>query len=167
MLVAPDDAAAADLGATPLFSPSARRRDVVKLLLEGEAGVNSAANAYTARAGAGLRLCDFVELTARASPQPFNGAQHLLYGGRIGLHIDGDGDPLTAFAVGGELVGRAFDGGSLMQLGLVVGPRLGIGDRLFASALLSPSLVWWKGFADRGDGYAGQLLITVELGVGL
>ena len=178
VLVAPDGAGATTLHATPLFSAPAVRRDMIKLVVAGEAGVGDD-GVFTGGVGAGIRLGDFVELTARARVLPFDvdsvdgttplaGPPHLLYGGRFALHIDRDGDPLTAFVVGGEVVGTTIgDTGSLTQAAFLLGPRFGIGQKMYASLLLSPSLVSWSGLASRADGSAGQLTINAELGFGL
>src|SRR5205823_7526438 len=71
VLVAPGDAGATTLRAAPLFSGAAVRRDMIKLLVEGEAGFGTG-GVFAGGAGAGIRLGDFVELTARARVLPFD-----------------------------------------------------------------------------------------------
>jgi hypothetical protein len=177
------DAGAEDeRAATPLFTARAQRRDVVKLVLAGEAGMTSGST-VTGGAGVGLRLLDFVELTARtrtlafdeASPTSGNGGeiaesppQHLLFGGRLAVHIDADGDPRTSFVVGAEvLAGKLGSGGDLTDLGFVLGPRFGLGDKMFASLLFAPSLLLARGSAAGPDFAVGQLMVNLELGFGL
>lgn len=176
---------ATELATTPLFTESARRRDDFKLVLAGEAGLSNEAG-FTGSLGAGFRLADFVEITGHARLLFFDetaalspgesaiasassvgtGTPHLLFGGRLAFHIDGDGDPRTAFVLGGEtLAGSLEHAGTLWQLGAVMGPRFGIGDKLFASLLFTPSLL----VADTPDGASaiGQVLFTAELGFDL
>lgn len=167
-------------GATPLFTARARRRDIVKLVLSGEAGTTSDST-FTGGAGVGLRFHDFVELTARTRALAFDEAptlgsgggpesppQHLLFGGRLALHIDTDGDPLTAFVVGAEILGgRLGTGADLTDVGFVLGPRFGLGDKMFASLLLAPSLLLARGNPGGPDLAVGQVMFSVELGFGL
>jgi hypothetical protein len=146
------DPASADetLAASPLFTPGAQRRDVAKLLLsvdsawDGHAGITGAA-------GLGVRLFDFVELGARArvlhlgvgtvdgeAPAP----AHLLFGGRLAFHIDGDAQPLTALMLGAEvLAGRDSDNRTITMTTLSVGPRFGIGRKTFLGLLFQPSYI--------------------------
>jgi hypothetical protein len=178
VLVAGGGATAGTLRTTPLFTGEAVRRDMIKFLVAGEGGVTSDST-FAGALGVGLRLSDFVELSARARVVTFDegsgpyggpspGSPHLLYGGRLALHIDPDGDPLLAFVAGGEVVGNTIgDYGSLTQAAFVFGPRFGIGQKAFASLLLEPSLIVWSGLPNRPDGSAGQLTINLEVGFGL
>jgi len=176
VLLAPDEPSAT-VRVTPLFSARARRRDAFKLVLEGEAGVTTE-GAFTGAAGIGARLGDFLELTARArslslaAPALYGGpapspAQHLLFGGRMGLHIDTDGNPLTAFVFGGEVLAGQVDGQTVTELGLVLGPRFGIGDKMFASLLVTPSVLLTSGQPGRSDTATMQMLFTGEIGFDL
>jgi hypothetical protein len=159
---------AGTLVATPLFTGAARRRDAVKAVLAGEAGV-TVDGLGTGAAGVGLRLGDFVELTARLRALPYGDRQvgpapiNLLYGGRLALHIDGDGDRRTAFVFGGELLGgETRDGTSLTQGSLILGPRFGITEKTFASLLFAPS------FLNPGNGpVTGQMMFSAEFGFDL
>ena len=160
------------LEATPLFTGSARRRDEVKFVLTAEAGLTMDALG-TGAAGAGLRLSDFVELSARVRVLPYDDRPvdqragstpiSLLYGGRLALHIDGDGDRRTAFVFGGEMLGGSTAGGtSLMQGSLIFGPRVGITQKTFASLLFEPS------FLSPGNGpVTGQMIFSAEFGFDL
>jgi hypothetical protein len=160
------------VAATPLFTGSARRRDEIKFVFAGEAGLTDE-GIGTGSAGLGLRLADFVELTARLRVLPYDARPayqqvgpppvNFLWGGRVVFHMDGDGDRRTAFVFGGELLGgTAPDGTSLLQGSLILGPRVGITDKTFASLLFAPS------FVDPGNApAAGQLMFSLELGFDL
>jgi hypothetical protein len=176
VLLTPDEPGAT-VRATPLFSARARRRDAIKLVLEGEAGV-TADGAFTGAAGLGARLGDFLELTARvrslslAAPAPPGWAapsptQHLLVGGRLGLHIDTDGNPLTAFVLGGEMLGGQIDGQSVTELAFLLGPRVGIGDKMFASLLFTPTVLLTAGQPGQSGSTTLQMLFTGEIGFDL
>ena len=165
----------ADGTATPLFSGAARRRDKIKLVLAGEAGMTSD-GAWTGAAGAGIRISDFVELTARVRALPFNDMQTagspapvgFLYGGRLVLHIDGDGDPRTEFVFGGELLdGSTSDGTSLLQGSLIAGPRFGITNKTFVSLLVAPSFLAPSGSPWGHNQTVGQFLFSAEFGFDL
>lgn len=194
----PDDRVAALLAAgpshgrgalVPLFSDRARRRDDLKLVLSGEGGITGTGT-FTGGLGLGLRLFDFVELTARVRALPFAEATlaeatadspsltaaavpssswpRLLFGGRAALHVDGDGDPHSAFVLGGEfLAGHLASGAELTELGLVIGPRIGIGDTAFVSLLFTPSLLLIGDGPGAVASTAGQFMLTAELGFGL
>ena len=127
----------------------------------------------TGSAGLGFRAGDFVELSARLRALPFDntlastqGASsaapvNLLYGGRLALHIDGDGDRRTAFVFGGEVLGGSLrDGTALTELGFVLGPRFGITDKMFASLLLAPSLLIPASSPYGEPSTVGQIMIT-------
>jgi hypothetical protein len=163
---------AGTLAAAPLFTGAARRRDQIKLILAGEGGVTTDGFG-TGGAGIGFRAGDFVELTARVRVLPYDDRPaylqvgrapiNLLYGGRLALHIDGDGDRRTAFVFGGELLGgTTADGSSLMQGSAILGPRFGITDKTFASLLFQPS------FLNPGNGpVTGQMMFSAEFGFDL
>ena len=169
-------------GTVPLFSSSARRRDRIKLILAGEAGLDGASG-VTASVGAGIRICDFVELTGRlralslggdSSVVPTDGMSvvsptvGLLGGLRLALHIDPDGNPVTSFVVGAEILGGSRGGGpSVTELGFVLGPRIGITDKAFVSLLVAPSLLTTKGTNDRPGGTTGQVMVSAEMGFDL
>ena len=92
----------------------------------------------------------------------------LLYGGRLVFHIDGDGDRRTAFVFGGEVLGGALRDGTFMtELALVLGPRFGITDKMFASVLLTPYFV----IPDRSPygerSTVGRVMVTAEFGFAL
>jgi hypothetical protein len=156
------------VAATPLFTGAARRRDTLKLVLAGEAGVTSEGG-RTGAAGAGVRLGDFIEVTARvralgyAAPAATSAPLRLLYGARFAFHLDGDGDRRSAFVLGGELLsGTAPDGASLVQGSLIVGPRFGITERTFASLLVAPSFL-----SASNRPTAGQVTVSLEFGFDL
>jgi len=163
---------AGTLAATPLFTGAARRRDVIKFVFAGEAGLTTDGFG-TGGVGAGLRLGDFVELTARlrllpfddrpANPQTGSAAINLLYGGRLAFHVDGDGDRRLAFVMGGELVGGTMpDGTSLTQGSLFLGPRVGLTEKTFASLLFGGS------FVNPGNSpVTGQMMLSAEFGFDL
>jgi hypothetical protein len=178
VLVSADGTAGA-LAVRPLFSPEARRRDSFKLIVAGDGGLSGDGSTLTASAGVGLRLGDFVELTVRMRALAFDDTPLLmrgpsyttptnfLFGGRLALHIDGDGDARTAFVVGGEVLGGSLaDGASLTELAFVLGPRFAITNKTFASLLLAPSLL-----VQRGSPYdastTGQVMLSLELGFDL
>jgi hypothetical protein len=158
--------------ATPLFTGAARRRDAVKLVLAGEAGLTSD-GLGTGAAGVGLRLRDFVELTARVRALPYDDRPayqqvgpapvSFLWGGRLAFHMDGDGDRRTAFLFGVELLGGATpDGASLLQGSLILGPRVGITEKTFVSLLFAPSFV-----SPGNSPTTGQVIGSLELGFDL
>jgi len=163
---------AGTLAATPLFTGAARRRDALKLVLAGEGGVTSD-GIGTGGAGVGIRAGDFVELTARLRLLPYDDRSfdlrsghapiNVLYGGRLAFHIDGDGDRRTAFVFGGELVGGTTPAGSsLLQGSLILGPRIGITQKTFASLLFEPS------FLSPGNApTTGQMMFSAEFGFDL
>ena len=166
------------LAATPLFSGAARRREAFKFVFAGEAGLTGDGG-MTGSAGLGFRAGDLVELSARLRAIPFDetltgmgtssaSPLNLLYGGRLALHIDGDGDRRTAFVFGGEILGGMLrDGTFMMELAFVLGPRFGITDKMFASLLLTPSLL----IPDRSPygerATVGQVMFTAEFGFAL
>jgi hypothetical protein len=165
------DGPAGTIAATPLFTGAARRRDQIKLVLAGDAGLTTDAIG-TGAAGAGIRLGDFVELTARLRllpyddrpvPQAGTAPINLLYGARLALHIDGDGDRRTAFVLGGEVVGGTAPGGSsLTQGSLIFGPRFGLTDKTFASLLFQPF------FLNQSNGpLTGGAMFSAEFGFDL
>lgn len=168
---------AGTVAATPLFTGAARRRDAVKLVLAGEAGVTNDGMG-TGAVGAGLRVADFIELTARVralryddrSTDPYAGDTQagsvpisLLYGARLAFHIDGDGDRRAACVLGGELLsGMGPDGSSLYQGSLILGPRFGMTEKSFVSLLVAP------GFISSSHGpTTGQVMFSAELGFDL
>jgi hypothetical protein len=166
------DGPAGTIAATPLFTGAARRREAIKLVLAGEAGVTTD-GIGTGGASVGLRFGDFVELTARLRALPYDDRSvnmqagrapiNLLYGGRLALHIDGDGDRRTAFVFGGELLGGTTpDGASLIQGSLVMGPRVGITDKTFASLLFQPSFL-----SPAYGPTTGQMMFSAEFGFDL
>jgi len=166
------DGPAGTIAATPLFTGAARRRDQIKLLLSGEAGVTTD-GVGTAAAGVGVRVSDFVELSARLRALPYDDRPFdqqvgrtpiaLLYGGRLALHIDGDGDRRTAFLFGGELLmGESSEGASLTQGSLIIGPRFGITEKTFASLLFEPSFL-----NPSNHPVTGQMMFCAEFGFDL
>jgi hypothetical protein len=170
---------AGTLAATPLFTEAARRREACKLILAAEAG-GDGNGGLTGSAGAGFRFGDFLELTARLRALSFDDTPlwmrsasasapvSLLYGGRAAFHIDGDGDRRTAFVLGGEVLGGSLsDGTSLTEVGLVLGPRFGITDKMFASFLLAPSLIVPRDSPYGGLSTVGQVMFSAEIGFGL
>ena len=176
VLVSADGSGGA-LGVTPLFSGAARRREAVKFVFAGEAG-STGDGGLTGSVGLGFRAGDFVELSARLRALPFDntlasGASsaapvNLLYGGRLALHIDGDGDRRTAFVFGGEVLGGSLrDGTALTELGFVLGPRFGITEKMFASFLLAPSLLIPASSRYGEPSAVGQVMITAEFGFAL
>lgn len=162
----------------PLFTSSARRRDQVKVVLGGDFGVESAEDmTFTGSAGVGLRLFDFLEVTGRVRSVTFDDwgpaagagspgtglSRHLLGGGRLSLHLDADGNPATAFVAGGEvLAGSLEGGGTLTELGFVLGPRYGLTDKLFASFLFAPSILISSN-TGTVDHSRGRLMFCAEL----
>jgi hypothetical protein len=92
---------------------------------------------------------------------------NLLFGARLALHIDGDGDPRFAFLVGGEVLGGSLaDGASLTELAFVLGPRVGITNKSFASLLLAPSVLVTSG-SPYDSSSTGKVMLTLELGFDL
>ena len=173
------DGTGGELGVTPLFSGAARRRESFKLVFAGEGGVTGSGG-LTGSAGVGFRAGDFVELSARIRALPSadtlawtQGALsaapvNLLYGGRLALHIDGDGDRRTAFVAGGELLfGSIRDVTTLTQLGFVLGPRFGITDKTFASILFVPSLLIPDSSPNGERSTVGQFMVSAEFGFAL
>ena len=166
------DGPAGTLAATPLFTGAARRRDQIKLLVSGEAGLTTD-GVGTGAAGVGVRVSDFVELSARLRALPYDDRPFdqqvgrspisLLYGGRLALHIDGDGDRRTAFLFGGELLmGQSSEGASLTQGSLIIGPRFGITEKTFASLLFEPSFL-----NPSNHPVMGQMMFCAEFGFDL
>ena len=166
------DGPAGTLAATPLFTGAARRRDQIKLVLSGEAGVTTD-GVGTGGAGVGVRISDFVELGARLRALPYDDRPvdlqagrvpiALLYGGRLALHIDGDGDRRTAFVFGGELLmGESTEGASLTQGSLIFGPRFGITEKTVASLLFEPSFL-----NPSNHPVMGQMMFCAEFGFDL
>lgn len=166
------------LAATPLFSEAARRRETIKLLVAVEGGITSE-GAGTGALGLGIRLGDYVELSARARALPYDdrpawmnldiatSSIQFLYGGRAALHIDGDGDRRLAGVFGAELLGGSMpDGTSLTQGSLILGPRFGLTSKTFASLLFAPSFVSTSG-SPYGDQTIGQVMFSAELGFDL
>jgi hypothetical protein len=148
------DPAGADaaLAASPLFTDSARRRDIAKLLLSVDSAWDGGTG-ITSGLGVGVRLFDFWELSGRVRGLHLGAGNvegdvstrapvHLLAGGRLGLHIDGDGQPLSALTMNMELLaGKADEARSLTALSLSIGPRFGLGRKTFVSLLFSPTYV--------------------------
>jgi hypothetical protein len=177
VLVSADGSGGA-LGVTPLFSGAARRREAFKFVFAGEAGLTGDGG-LTGSVGLGFRAGDFVELSARlralpfdntlaSTPGAFSTPVNLLYGARLVLHIDGDGDRRTAFVFGGEALGGTLrDGTALTELGFVLGPRFGISEKMFASILLAPSLLIPAGSSYGEPSPVGQIMITAEFGFAL
>jgi len=127
----------------------------------------------TGAAGVGVRVSDFVELSARLRALPYDDRPFdqqvgrspisLLYGGRLALHIDGDGDRRTAFLFGGELLmGQSSEGASLTQGSLIIGPRFGITEKTFASLLFEPSFL-----NPSNHPVMGQMMFCAEFGFDL
>lgn len=183
--------------AAPLFTPGALRRDELKVILGGDFGIESKDATFTGSVGAGLRLFDFLEITGRLRSVTFDDrsaagtgpvvnagaagagaaggavgdgpalARHLLGGARLSLHLDSDGNPLTAFVVGGEiLTGSTVTGGTLTEIGFVLGPRFGIGEKTFASLLFEPSLLASSN-TGTADHTRGRVMFCAELGFDL
>jgi hypothetical protein len=171
-VLVPADGPAGTLAATPLFTGAARRRDQIKLIVAGEAGVTTD-EIGTGSVGAGVRVGDFFELTGRLRTLQYDdrsfdlhvgsGPIALLYGARLALHIDGDGDRRTAFVFGGEMLGGATPGGaSVTQGSLIFGPRIGITDKTFASLLFQPSFL-----NPSNHPVMGQMMFSAEFGFDL
>jgi hypothetical protein len=171
MLLPPEAAAPTD--GRPLFSARARRRALIKLVVSGDVGLSQAGSG-TGGGGLGLRLFDFVDVTARlrAVTSGADEQTRLLAGGRLALHVDSDAQPLTALTMGFELFAGSTEGGSsLLMVSLPVGPRVsfgGGGGVGFASLLLSPGLVYTGGaLPDRQRATAAQVVASLELGLAL
>jgi hypothetical protein len=172
MLLEPGASAPTD--GRPLFTPRARRRDLIRLIAAGDLALSRDAGLAGGGGGVGIRVCEFVELTARLRAVEHAGATRLLGGGRLSLHVDSDARPLTALTLGMEVLGRpgggGGDGGAVMTLAFPAGPRLGFGPGGlgFASVLVSPSFVFDMGDApDHRRTTTFQLLASLELGLAL
>jgi hypothetical protein len=120
-------------GAT-LFTASARRRAIIKVL--GSADVGATFKGDLAAGGTlGVRFRNFYELSLVGREVSWNGAgtgrsNSMVGGAAIGLHVDGDGDPRFAFAFGADISGSR-GATSLTLVTLKWGPRFGLGDSLF------------------------------------
>jgi hypothetical protein len=170
MLLEPGAGAPTD--GRPVFTPWARRRDLIRLIAAGDLAWSRDAGLAGGGGGLGMRVCDFVELTARLRAFEHAGGTRLLGGGRLSLHVDSDARPLTALTLGMEVLGRPGGGGDgdVVTLAFPAGPRLGFGPGGlgFASVLVSPGFVFDMGAApDRRRTTTFQLLASLELGLAL
>jgi hypothetical protein len=155
-----------DADPQPLFSPSGRRRAVVKLVAETGGGVTNAKD-WFADGSLRLRFLDFFEVgglireVSLASDGKHPQRQSTpLVGLAAGLHIDGDGDPRFAFYLGFEFLGGR---GGAQMLSLVLAPRIGLGRGVFVAVPVGATSVCHDdpqgACADHGASYFGGLRV--------
>jgi hypothetical protein len=127
------DATAADLAATPLFTPEARRRDQVLFTVSTEAGLDAGLTpSPVAGVAAGLRLGNFfdAQLGARASLTPATEMQPAQVRSvpflRLGLHLDLDAGRRVALAAGADFGLTSEE----VRVRFLYGVRVRVSDRL-------------------------------------